>query len=162
MKYNEIYEQIKDKDVSQEVLDLLGIKKDVVWKPEVHKDYWLVTPQGVIVEHNNNSMWDEQTIDNYNAYKSEEDAELRAKQIRFGNAIHSWICHNDRDALELDFTDINTNKYYIYYNHYNKRFSISCNFKEQDGHRIYFSTQDKAQQCLKDMSEEFDLFYKGE
>ena len=162
IKGKDLIERIKDKEYSEELIKEL--EKYEVKKP---KSVWGLKNGDVIwliyYDHDNSTFvsretaWRDLEIYYYRRelgliHLTKERAELHARVLNTELAIKKWKRENDN--IELDWGDDSQYKYYLRYGTYNAeiRAEQRCVFKLAN--TIYFSSMDKAFQCVEYIGEE--------
>ena len=61
-----------------------------------------------------------------------------------------WKETYDKDFVP-DWKDISQEKYYVYYNRFNKRWVWDCAYLDLINMQVYVSSEEKAEQMIKDL-----------
>ena len=113
-----------------------SVKEPKVWKPEINEKYYYVRSDGGI----DYSIWNNDKCDNNSYTIGNCFKELK----RFAQ---------EHNTLEINWNDIDQEKYYFYYNCTYKRFDINLVYGTK-GNAIYFSSKEIAEQAVKEIGEE--------
>lgn len=114
-----------------------------IWKPKTNESFFYQYVDGSIYVTKN----DTQIVSNYNSFETKEQTENISKMQKLQRAQECWRLKNDN--VELDWINYDKGKYYIQYLHQDKTFKVYCNWYLQSLGVIYFSTENKAKQCLE-------------
>ena len=153
MKLSDYIAQNGDREIDSEKLDeVLQIKRNKVWRPKEGDIYWYLDKVGKICI----DVWIESNIDycKYeigNIFPTKEAAQAHVEYLKTRAALRRYAQeHNDR---EIDWRDTEQNKWYIYYNYYEKRNKISCANSCRDAGQIYFASQETAEAAIEEIGD---------
>lgn len=143
-------------EISQESYDQLKqslVKPAGRWKPKHGETYFSVHPSGGIVVVD---RWIDASLDNRrwemgSVFRTEEEAEHAAAVQKALTKI------SDFADFEPDWDNDDQTKYYIYYNHGDSRFNTSARIGCQCLNEIYFKTEERANQAIKELKPELLL-----
>lgn len=129
-----------------------SVKEPKVWKPEINEKYYYVRSDGGI----DYSIWNNDKCDNNsytigNCFKDKEDAEFVREKLKVIADLKRFA--QEHNTLEINWNDIDQEKYYFYYNCTYKRFDINLVYGTK-GNAIYFSSKEIAEQAVKEIGEE--------
>ena len=132
--------------------DLTEAKKELSncgkrWKPELETCYYYVTLMGRVVS----DCWINHSVDigHYNlnnCFKTREEAEFKLENLKVTAELE--IFAQEHNECELDWSDWDQPKYYMFYGHTSGRVKsdYTCVRKE---HRVYFSSQEIQEQAIE-------------
>lgn len=129
-----------------------SVKEPKVWKPEINEKYYYVRSDGGI----DYSIWNNDKCDNNsytigNCFKDKKDAEFVREKLKVIADLKRFA--QEHNTLEINWNDIDQEKYYFYYNCTYKRFDINLVYGTK-GNAIYFSSKEIAEQAVKEIGEE--------
>lgn len=149
MNYKELEEQIKDLKIKLE--EKAENKPYEVEVPEDLKDYFYVDETGIIYKLSVYVEAEQIKILNRGlAFKTVEEAQQYDKERILLFKLHKWAEMKNGD-WEPEWSDINENKYYIYYDHSmgSERLRIDlCWISEKFSKLPYFKTIEIARECV--------------
>lgn len=120
--------EISEKDLRQLIQDNPELLKKSNSVPFQDGDnYYIVDSVGDV----NNSFWWNDAIDYYrldtgNAFKTQEEAEKKAEQMKALARVNKYIRENDLRLTDVDWNDTNIGKHDIYYDFSNKEILTTC------------------------------------
>jgi len=147
-------------------IDGAEIRKLVKDNPEILEDkgefemgdmYWCLDEFNVVWEW----AWKNDDMDNHllntgNAFKTEAEAEKKQEQNYALARVEKYIRENDLRLKEVDWNDENQKKWYIFYDHDEKKkfcggFMYSRNSKELIGELKENADDQIIENCLEDL-----------
>ena len=136
---------------------LKEIKPELTYKPftpDHIEDYYYVSDGGGIVETiNSSSNADKFRINSGNAFRTKEEAEHH----------RDWLIARKRIMDSSDFVpdwgDINEAKWTIRYNYPYRILAAMPYNTSTSGEPIYYETRDQAEQAIKDLENEYLVYY---
>ena len=138
-KYKELGEEI-------ERLKLEENKTSKVWKPEENEKFWYIDRFGDVDNDNfSRGSWDENKYEFGNCFKTQEEAEKVVEKIKIYTELKRYALeHNE---------EFDTVKYYICIQGFEIKTGYCSNKWFQIG-QIYFSSEELAEQAIKDIGTE--------
>lgn len=127
-------------------------KENKRWRSKDGDIYWLVGSNGKpdwSYEFNRDS--DSFRYDTHNYFKSEEEAQRYAKVLETERQLKKFA---DEHNGEIYWTDINQEKWYLYYNYRGYRIGISNHHWTKKSRVIYFSSEEIAEQAIDEIGTE--------
>ncbi len=129
------------------------IKDNEVWKPEMGERYFHIRNTGECSEaYNENSDTDKKFIKTFNIFKTFEQSEQVEKAQKLLRAQMAWKFQND--DVELNFKSDYIKKFFIKYNREDNKFEIGYSWRIENLNLVYFSSEEKAKQCLEFLKKE--------
>jgi len=126
---------------------------DDIWKPALDEKYATIQSCGDIAFlHNEGFVSDDKRIKDYRIFKTQEQAFEIAKMNKLQRAMFAWRLQNDN--VEVDWNNENTSKHFINFNKKTKECFLDYKSYTQSICEIYFSTRNKADECLKWLKQE--------
>lgn len=122
------------------------------WKPKMNEKYWYVTDAGII----DWAYWyDDDEIDNWrwlngNVFKNEEEAEEHNKKLEIQAQFRNFV--QERND-ELDWENVEQDKYHLYYSHNNQEISIGCMWMCEAQGIIYASSEKILRDAIVEIGE---------
>lgn len=122
------------------------------WRGRCDQNYYYVT-------HDNNVRCktdyyitvDEFRYDTCNYFQTEEEARKYVKVLETERQLKKFA---DEHNGEIDWTDINQEKWYLYYNYSCYRVGIADHHWTKESRVIYFSSEEIAKQAINTIGEE--------
>lgn len=149
-------EFLKNNDVElteeqeKQLKDILGIKGK--WIPDNDKEYYYLNSiYNVDSVYNTQSNLDKNRIEFNNCFKTKEEAQFRASQIRIYNDLKNFA---DENNGEIDWNDITQYKWLIAYDYEDQTINFFSNRAIRDIGQIYFSSEDIAQKAVEKVGED--------
>lgn len=158
----DLIERIKDKEYSEDLireLEKYEVKKpESVWELKKDDEIWVTYynfGKGAFTV--TKTRWFALKIDSYNrefgiVHLTKEKAVLHARVLNTELAIKKWKRENDN--VELDWDDKAQGKYHLKYDTEIGEIRVDPWGLFKRANTIYFSSMDKAFQCVEDISEE--------
>lgn len=132
--------------------------KNKVWKPEENEKYYYSYSYGSIefdIFHNSNASGTYLHEERYaigNCFKTKEEAEFALEKQKVIMELKRFLLEHNEE--EIDWSNINQYKYYLYFNHYENRICISACTYYTYTQCIYFTSSEIAQAAIKEIGEE--------
>lgn len=126
--------------------------KNKVWKPEKDETYYYSYSDGNIEE----ATWDKNIDKNRyaigNCFKTKEEAEFALERQKVITELKRFALEHNEE--EIDWSNINQNKYHLYFHHDKNRTCISACTYYQYAQCIYYTSEEIAQAAIKEIGEE--------
>ena len=127
--------------------------KSKIWKPEENETYYYLYSYGNIDE----DTWDSANEDRNryalgNCFKTKEEAKFAIEKLKVINELKRFALEHNEE--EIDWSNINQYKYFLYFNHYENRICISACTYYTYTQCIYFTSSEIAQAAIKEIGEE--------
>lgn len=149
MKLSELIEKYGDREVSDELIEMLKPKED--WIPKMNDKYWKINCSGKVeAECWEDCYYDYFALNKRNVYRTEEEAQFALDMYRF--------CK--KRSFEPDWEDRNRFKYYLYLDYNNKE--ANYNYTDSFNHcsPFYYPTEKAVQEIINKYSfEELEKYY---
>lgn len=162
IKGKDLIERISGKEYSEDLLKELEkyeVKRPKsVWELKNDDEIWMTFHDGVNSEcASRKTEWYGWESQDYNRklgkiHLTKARAELHARVLNTELAIKKWKRENDN--VGLDWNDNSKYKYYWMYYGEIGEICIDWTLTLKFANTIYFSSRDKAQQCINDIGEE--------
>lgn len=127
-------------------------KENKRWRSKDGDIYWLVGSNGKpdwSYEFNRDS--DSFRYDTHNYFQTEEEAQKYASVLETERQLKKFADeHNDA----IDWTNINQEKYHLYYNYSDYRVSIAHRLWTKESRVIYFSSEEIAEQAIDEIGKD--------
>ena len=138
--------EIKYKELGEEIERLKLEEKSKVWKPKEYEEIWYIDKFGdVDNDIFSRGSWDEERYKLGNCFKTQEEAEKVAEKIKIYTELKRYALeHNE---------EFDTVKYYICIQGFEIKTGYCSNKWFQIG-QIYFSSNEIAEQAIKEIGEE--------
>lgn len=118
------------------------------WRAEKGENYWNVSDYRrvkVDVDFGADSSGDSFRYDTHNYFQTEDEAQKYANVLEIERQLKKFADeHND----VIDWTNINQEKYYLYYNYSGYKVGISNHHWTKGSRTIYFSSEKIAEQAI--------------
>lgn len=131
--------------------------KNKVWKPEENETYYYICSYCNIekdtyydINIKNNIHKNRYAIGN--CFKTKEEAEFALERQKVITELKRFTLEHNEG--EIDWSNGNQYKYYLYFNHYENRICISACTYYTYTQCIYFTSSEIAQAAIKEISEE--------
>lgn len=125
------------------------IKENEVWKPKVNENYYFNDGNGLVFQDKYDTTdADEKTIKAFNVWKTKEQAEQVEKAQKLLRAQMAWKFQNDFKP------NVNTKCWFIQYCGLEIKVLYMLSVPENDYTKVYFSSKEKAEQCLEFLKKE--------
>lgn len=157
MKIKDFLEKYGDIEITEEkkkeLKKLLDIKENNKWKPEDSETIYSVEADGIITkgEFNENSFYDKYLVFTNNCFRTEEEAKFRVEQIKVYNELKNFA---DENNDEIDWNNIQQQKYYIYYDWKCKIVNVFHAHEQSKSINVYFSNRELAHYAIEQIGEE--------
>lgn len=127
--------------------------KNKVWKPEKGEKYYYSYSYGYIEE----ATWDNVNVDKNryaigNCFKIKEEAKFAIEKLKVINELKRFALEHNEE--EIDWSNINQNKYYLYFYHDKNRTCISACTYSQYAQCIYYTSIEIARAAIQEIGEE--------
>lgn len=123
------------------------------WKPEVGEKYFVAVEDGAdVVQYCEDSI-DEFNIRFGNCFRTKERAEQVARKMRLLlrlEQLHNMICPD----YVPDYEDDDEVKFYVYFNHLQGKYDISCSTSVENPCMVVFDTEKNAQKAVEILNKE--------
>ena len=128
------------------------------YKPEIGDVYWLVDSDGDVISTiwRDITVYDIHRLSQGNVFRTREEAEHHKKKLDVIGKIRLAAMDDIAENGELDWGDDKI-KYYLFYYHNGKHWSVSHAYMAHHHSTIYFKTKASAEQCLADIGNELDI-----
>lgn len=124
------------------------------WRAEKGENYWTVSDYRrvkVDVDFGADSSGDSFRYDTHNYFQTEDEARKYANVLETERKLKKFADeHNDK----IDWTNINQEKWYLYYNYSCYRVGIADHHWTKKSRVIYFSSEEIAKQAIDTIGEE--------
>lgn len=131
-------------------------KKNKVWQPKENDNYYYIRSDGLVIytPYNSSFSGDVNRYKLGNCFKTEEEAEFALKKQKLITEIKRYIAENDPE--ELDWKNIEQNKFYLCYNHNrcDDNLDVSYNVTARSMNTIYFSGKLDWEKMISDIGED--------
>lgn len=140
-KIKELEETIKK--AQEQIQELKAMENSKVWKPKENREYWYITEEGVV----DTGVWEDFECEKRmyaigNCFKTEKEAEEAIEIKKIDTELRRYaIEHNEKD---IDWTNINKRKYYIYFDTNKKILDIGVVITLKEHRGIYFTSKEIA------------------
>ena len=126
--------------------------KNKVWKPKFGLVYYFISNNGEIEATNCiESIADEERFVFGNCFKTEDEAKFALEKLKVITELKRFaIEHNEG---EIDWSDSEQKKYYIYYSCHINRTDIDFTTQMREN-IVYFTSQEIATQAIQEIGEE--------
>lgn len=127
-------------------------KENERWRSKDGDIYWLVGSNGKpdwSYEFNRDS--DSFRYDTHNYFQTEEEAQRYAKVLETERQLKKFA---DEHNSEIDWTNINQEKYHLYYNYRGCKVGISNHYWTKESRVIYFSSEEIAEQAIDEIGKD--------
>ena len=121
-------------------------KENKRWRAEEGHAYWFVDSNGKPKWwHESSRDIDNFYYDTHNYFQTEEEARKYAKVLEIERELRKFADeHND----VIDWTNINQEKYYLYYSYSGYKVGVSNHHWTKGSRTIYFSSEKIAEQAI--------------
>jgi len=145
--------EIKYKEMGEEIEKLKSNKKDK-WIPEHDEKYYFLALDRSIDSYINNDEFDGNLMKYNKVFKTHEEV----------TAYRNYL--NARDEYSYEFSNREwehecIDKYYIYYSYYSEKLITDSEVSYRDMTKIYFKTQEQAQEFIDKYEKEILLYEFG-
>lgn len=139
-------------------LDTKPDERSGYYKPEIGDVYWLVDSDGDVISTiwRDITVYDIHRLSQGNVFRTREEAEHHKKKLDVIGKIRLAAMDDIAENGELDWGDDKI-KYYLFYYHNGKYWSVSHAYMAHHHSTIYFKTKASAEQCLADIGNELDI-----
>lgn len=135
--------------------EIKEVEENEVWKPKQNERYCSINSlEGIMEEKNNFIKYDELLFQNYNYWKTQEEAETVEKSMKLYRAMKRWSFDNDNGYVAEAFKENYTIKALVDEKTYFKVYYIEKETNNFCPISVYFSTKEKAEQCLEWLKKE--------
>ena len=154
LKETVLFEQLKK-------LGLIEDKSKTVYERREecnNKKYYFVNTIDLVIEDENTVLFDQNRYDVGNYYSDKTIAENNARADRLLRCLRQWQAQNDKVISVSDWKNDNILKYYIDYDCFNDRFSMTDTARYRSPNTIYFTSGEKAEEAIEVFKDEL-LWY---
>lgn len=136
--------------------EIKEIEENEVWKPKQNERYYSIRSCGdfYYTELNNESEYEKEILKTFGCWKTKEEAEKVEKSMKLYRAMKRWSFDNDNGYVAEAFKENYTIKALVDEKTYFKVYYIEKETNNFCPFSVYFSTKEKAQQCLEFLNEE--------
>lgn len=124
------------------------------WRAEKGENYWTVSDYRrvkVDVDFGADSSGDSFRYDTHNYFQTEDEAQKYANVLETERQLKKFA---DEHNGEIDWTDINQEKWYLDYSYKYYKLCIANNYWTKQSRIIYFSSKEIAEQAIDEISAE--------
>jgi hypothetical protein len=126
-------------EIAQEEVDKLYKAEKHLWMPKKGETYWYIAHFGYTGHFvYTGDIADEDVLDFGNMYKTQEQAEWAAKEMKEHNKLLAWLANND-DGWVADWDNRYQDKYYLYYDYECKKYDFFCKKNCKSPGTVYMS-----------------------
>jgi hypothetical protein len=152
--------QTIDAELTAEQGEKLGLtNKKTGWERERDGKYFAIYTTGNIIDLVDDSVADRQRYEYGNYFTDKALAEKMLKRIGLMLRMQRWA---DEHNGKIDWNDVDSLKFQISYNCYDKRLFITLHRFNKYFGQIYFSTRELAEQAIEIFGDEIIKSYTNE
>jgi len=118
------------------------------WRPDMDEVYYYININGEVMNSNWHwKPWDSNLYEMGNCFKTQEEAEIRAQEIKVYNLLKNFSDANGGE--NIDWSNRGDEKYYLYYDVLENKFSINAMKYFKDIGLVYFFSEEIAEEALR-------------
>ena len=142
-----------DREIDCKKLDeVLQIKKNKIWEIVKGDEYWFLDRDGEIgINVWWNNIYNSRKYEIGNIFPTEEAAQAHVEYLKTRAALKHYA--QEHNEGEIDWDNVEQDKWYIYYNYFEKKNKISCTNNCLCASQTYFTSREIAQAAIKEIGD---------
>lgn len=147
------------KQLKEELNKKLYKKEKGYFKPRANKEYYCVNFASVLKYDWYDANFDNVCYNTANCFETKEETE----KVLFEQTLFRKIrrFRDTYDEEEVDWSDNETQKYYIHYDYKANKLRVNYRYYFRDINIIYFTSKEVAEMCLEEFRDELEKYFTG-